>query len=367
MSVSRLPSGRWRSQTYDPSTGKFVSSAKVLGLTEPTFATETKARRADAAAAKVLAARRPQAMTLQAWADRWTTDPLFSRPKESTNIHNRERIRAFVVRYGTLPLDAIDDAIVNEWIAGAKNLSTVPTLKAMFNDAASARGGRIIQVNPFAGLRLSKGKGRKHAEIPDEDRVWAIIGAARRLTGPSLAAWLQVGAFTGMRPGELDALRWDSVDFANGEIRVVEQFNTKTRTITLPKNGLCREAPLTQPAREALLSAQGFSRSPFCFVSFRNTHWTASARAYHWKAIKAATEYEGDFYEAGRHFAGWYMTNVLDLPAEDVAIALGHTDGGHLVRTLYGHRDHKLALERVRRAYERTGVVQLRAVKEDAS
>jgi hypothetical protein len=39
-------------------------------------------------------------------------------------------------------------------------------------------------------------------------------------------------------------------------------------------------------------------------------------------------------------FAGWYMVNVLDLPSEDVAIALGHTDGGELVRRLYGHRDH---------------------------
>ena len=33
-------------------------------------------------------------------------------------------------------------------------------------------------------------------------------------------------------------------------------------------------------------------------------------------------------------------------------MALGHTDGGYLVRTLYGHRDTERALLRVANAYE---------------
>jgi hypothetical protein len=74
----------------------------------------------------------------------------------------------------------------------------------------------------------------------------------------------------------------------------------------------------------------------FCFAPIRGRHWTASARAYHWKALRAAAGWEGSLYLATRHFAGWYMVNVLELPSEDVAIALGHTDGGELVRKLYG-------------------------------
>lgn len=55
------------------------------------------------------------------------------------------------------------------------------------------------------------------------------------------------------------------------------------------------------------------------------------------------------------------MVNVLELPSEDVAIALGHTDGGELGRRLYGHRDH--ALDRVAAAYERAASqTQLRLV-----
>jgi integrase len=103
----------------------------------------------------------------------------------------------------------------------------------------------------------------------------------RRLASPSFAAWLQVAAFTGLRPGELDALRRTNVDLERSRILVVEQFSAKTRTFTLPKNGLTREAPLTDPAREAIMALP--VEGEFCFAPIRGEYWTASARAYHWK------------------------------------------------------------------------------------
>jgi hypothetical protein len=45
------------------------------------------------------------------------------------------------------------------------------------------------------------------------------------------------------------------------------------------------------------------------------------------------------------------MVNELEMPPEDVAIALGHQDGGNLVRRLYGHRDKGRALDRIVDAY----------------
>src|SRR6185437_14524971 len=83
----------------------------------------------------------------------------------------------------------------------------------------------------------------------------------------------------------------------------------------------------------------------------RGEHWTPSSRAYHWKAVRAASGWQGSLYLATRHFAGWYMVNVLEMPSEDVAIALGHQDGGNLVRRLYGHRDRHRALDRIVHAY----------------
>ena len=351
MSLTKLPSGRWRAQVYDPATGQNVSVSRLLGG-KGTYATKTEAKRARERARERLGDLSSEAMTLRGFWQRWTTDPLFARPKSSTNIHNYERTRAFVERYGERQMDLIDDAVVADWLAGGKRNGTIPALRAMFNDAASAKGGRLVRRNPFARLGISRGPGRRYEQPPSEDEVWKIIRCAHELASPSFAAWLQVAAFTGLRPGELDALRRVNVDLDRSRIRVVEQFNATTHTFTTPKNGQAREAPLTDPAREALLSLP--IESEFCFAPIRGRHWSASARAYHWKAVRAAAGWDGSLYLATRHFAGWYMINVLELPSEDVAIALGHTDGGELVRKLYGHRDRERALDRVTAAYART-------------
>lgn len=350
MSVMKLPSGRWRAQVHDPATGRNVSVSRILGG-QGTFTTKTEAKRAREQARQRLGDARARDVTVRDFWERWTTDPLFARPKESTNIHNRERTLAFIRLHGERPIDTIDDDDIAAWLAGGRRNGTVPALRAMFNDAASAKAGRLVRQNPFARLGISKGPGRRDQQPPTEEKVWEIIECARTLTTPSFAAWLQVAAFTGLRPGELDALRGANVDLRRGRIDVIEQFNAKTGTFTPPKNGLTRQAPLTDPAREAVLALP--AESEFCFVSIRGAHWTASARAYHWKAVRAASGWQGSLYLATRHFAGWYMVNVLGLPSEDVAIALGHTDGGELVRRLYGHRDKSLALDRVAAAYSR--------------
>lgn len=360
MSVMKLPSGRWRAQVHDPAVGRNVSVSRVLGG-QGTFATKTEAKRARERAREHLGTARAAEVTVREFWQRWTTDPLFSRPKESTNVHNRERTSAFVERYGSRRVDAIGDEVVADWLAGGRRNGTVPALRAMFNDAASAKAGRLVRHNPFARLGISKGPGRRHEQPPSEEQVWKLIRRARELASPSFASWLQVAAFTGLRPGELDALRRRNVDLDRSRILVVEQFSAKTRTFTLPKNGLTREAPLTDPAREAIMALP--VESEFCFAPIRGEHWTASARAYHWKAVRGAAGWGGSLYLATRHFAGWYMVNVLDVPSEDVAIALGHTDGGELVRRLYGHRDHERALDRVTAAYERTAsFTQMRLV-----
>lgn len=358
MSVSQLPSGRWRAQTYDAATKRYVSSAKVLGLNETTFAREKDARRADAKAAEVLAARRPQALTLAVWAETWTADPLYQRHKESTNVHNKERIRGFVKTYGHVPLVDFEgergDQIVGEWVAGGKNLSTVPVLKAMFNDAASAKAGRKIRSNPFLGVDLKKGKGRANEDPPSEEQVGEMLDRARGITAPGFAAWLHVAAWSGMRPGELDAMRWDWVDFSAGRINVQEQWNVKVRKFTLPKNDKTRVILLTPQAREALIRAP--KESAFCFTNLQGNHWTTSARSHHWDRVRTMmgwldVDSRKALYLCTRHFAGWYLYNVLELPAEDVAIQLGHEDGGLLVRQLYGHRDRKRTLARIESAF----------------
>jgi integrase len=154
-------------------------------------------------------------------------------------------------------------------LAGGQRNGTVPALRAMFNDAASAKAGRLVRQNPFARLGISKGPGRRHEQPQSEEQVWKLIRCANELASPSFASWFQVAAFTGLRPGELDAPRRANVNLDRARIRVVEQFNAKTRTFTPPKNGLAREAPLTEPAREAILALP--DEGECCFAAIRST------------------------------------------------------------------------------------------------
>jgi integrase len=355
MSVSRLPNGRWRAQTYHQ--GKTVSAAKVLGLPpeQATFSSRRKAEDAVTEARKVLARRRAHEVTVGEWAETWTTDPFWARPKESTNIDNARRVRRLVAKYGDIPLAEFGDRQVGEIVRGPRG--TLHTVRAMFRDAMRIEAGRLIDRDPFQGVKLSKGKGNGQVDPPGEDVVWGLVEAGRELVNPGFGAWLQVAAFTGLRPGELDALRWERVDWEAGRIRVVEQFNSISKSFTLPKNGLTRDALLTPQAREALEVVREFERSPFCFTNLRGRHWRNNTRDKHWFRVRAEVGYEGSLYLGTRHFAASYMVNTLGLPDTSVAIALGHTDGGALVRTTYGHRDKSLVLDEIQRAYESVGNV----------
>lgn len=350
MSISQVGPKRFRVQVYDPRTGKNVSISKVLGGSSYR-ATKKDAKRAREQARELLAKAGHDGPTLKAFAYRWRTDRLFARPKHSTDMLNHWAIREFVDTYGHLPIRHINHEHIAEYLATGDKTTRVPALRAMFTDAASREAGRLIDSNPFAGLKLRRSKGNGQIKPAGEDTVWKLIAAARQHAGPGFAAWLQVACFTGLRPGELDALHWANVNFAAGTVFVAEQFNSRTRTMTAPKNGMTRDAILTDQARDALLALPRHP-SGYCFIAPRGHHYTPAARRAPWNRTRKQVGWDRSLYLATRHFAGWYMVNVLLLDSEDVAFALGHEDGGHQVRSTYGHREREAALRRVAAAYQ---------------
>jgi integrase len=55
------------------------------------------------------------------------------------------------------------------------------------------------------------------------------VALAHELTPPSFAAYLDAGIHEGMRTGELDALRWDRIDFQAETILIDQQWNAIER------------------------------------------------------------------------------------------------------------------------------------------
>src|SRR5262249_28334652 len=146
-------------------------------------------------------------------------------------------------------------------------------LRAMFNDARKPHAGMLIGVNAFAGLGLEQTKGRKNVQPPDPGEVARLVGAADDLTPPSFAAYLFTACYSAMRPGELDALRWDDLDFTPGAecIRVERQWNVKVRKITPPKHDSRGTIAMVEPLRARLLDLP--RESEWVFTTLRGHHY----------------------------------------------------------------------------------------------
>jgi integrase len=362
---NQLPSGRWRPRVRHPRTGKQINPRDVIGGPD-TYATRKAAVAAEDEARRLLRSNARDGVTVREFWNVWTTDPLWQRPSASTNIHNRARTYRFVDDHGDLPLRSIGDEHVAAWLKGGRNVGTVPALRAFFNDAKSAPAGRLVDRNPFAQLGLRTSRGRRDTQPPTQTEIARFVALADELTPPSFAAYLDVGIHEGMRSGELDALRWDRIDFQAGTIVVDQQWNAIERAFTPPKHGSIRTIALTDTARERLLRLP--RESEFAFTTLRGSHYRPSSRSHHWNRVRCAAGLGNvDLYTTTRHYFGWYAWNVLELDERDIALHFGHQDGGELVRKLYGHADARLARERVRQAFKRSPTPPVPLAKARAS
>jgi hypothetical protein len=99
--------------------------------------------------------------------------------------------------------------------------------------------------------------------------------------------------------------------------------------------------------------------SEWVFTTIRGTHYTPSARTFHWNRVRCAVGLGNQsLYICTRHHFGWLAMNVLGLEPHLIALQLGHTDGGQLVRELYGHPDAAIARDRVRKAFRHIAPVR---------
>ena len=187
------------------------------------------------------------------------------------------------------------------------------------------------------------------------DEVEQLASCAHEVWSGEVActmhALVSMAAFVGMRPGELYGLRWSDIDLRNDEVHVRRQYSTASRSFELPKNGKPRDIALTGPAKAALSEMpRPLDADELIFRASRGGPITGRVQHYYWHPIRCRFGKPSmDLYEL-RHFCASWLFNDLELPAQDVAHQLGHTDGGALVQRLYGHSSERLARERIKRA-----------------
>lgn len=334
---------QWAVEVYDPSK---PSRKRYVG----TFATQAEAKAAARIEESRVLARKGRRgdTTVAEFADRWLD--LHPRQKESTNVAYAEQVKPFVARYGALSLRDVTVDLALEW--ALERRWTVGGIRAMFSDA---RRRGLVESNPFTGLRLRGSRGRKDIDVLSRAEIDRLVQSAHDVwTGEvayMMAAVISMAAFVGMRPGELYGLRWSDIDLRSDEIHVERQYSSATRSFEVPKNGRARVIALTGPAKAALIAMpRPLDGEELVFRASRGGPMTGRVQHYYWHPVRCRFGRPSmDFYEL-RHFCASWLFNDLELPAQDVAHQLGHTDGGALVQRLYGHPSERLARERIKRA-----------------
>ncbi len=182
--------------------------------------------------------------------------------------HDRERKPSTVKGYrwlinaqilpplGELFIEDVTPELVEAWLASLKGRAssrrkTVVLLHGIFK---RARKLYRLPSNPVADVeKPTQSRGGEIAVLSPEE-VWALVRAA---ASDQDAAIFLTAAFTGLRMGELLALRWRDVDFAGSAGRVRASYYAGA--LTSPKSGKVRSVPLAPEVAKALarLSQRG--------------------------------------------------------------------------------------------------------------
>jgi len=186
--------------------------------------------------------------------------------KPSTLSDYRSVLRAHLLpAFGEIPLEEITVRKVEEWRAQMSPAGR-PLSSRTRNKALTILGGVLERAKKVYGLQanparsVEKLRERYDATTFDFYSPEEVHALARAAKSEQDAALFLTAAFTGLRRGELIALRWRDVDFDRGLMRVSASYaNGK---LTSPKSGKGRAVPMV-PAVAAALARLG-----------QREHWT---------------------------------------------------------------------------------------------
>jgi integrase len=338
--------GKYAVSVYDPA----LKRKRWVGTYE---------KKRDARAAEQDAMRRRLTggrMSVDEFASLWLTD--YARPAGATRQNYLYALRRFRSDFGRVRLADLDRLTARSW-ALQQPQSNVRAVRAMFNDAIN--DGLHPGPNPFANLRLEQPRGRKDLIALKEAELHELADVAERVHGeygPTFRAMILFAGYVGLRPGELFAL--ERSDIRSDEV-VIRRSLDGTGQLKRPKNGKERVVILPPFARDALTDLVPRVGVPWLFVSKRGHQLRETSLTYYWHPVRATFGRPTmDFYEL-RHFCATHLLE-LGLSPADVAIQLGHTDGGALVMSTYGHPSEDAARERLKRAFD-MNVAPLRSVE----
>jgi len=236
--------------------------------------------------------------------------------------------------FGDMALEDLTTQEIERWIAtvGSSLRSRNKLLIMLHGILGHARKAYGLPSN--AASDVEKFPQRRGGDIAvfSPEEIWALVRAAESAQD---AAIYLTAAFTGLRQGELLALRWRDVDFGASLMRVRASYGLGQ--VTTPKSGKVRSVPLAPDVAEALarLGARGrfTGEDELVFAGVTGGHLDSAALRRRYKAALARAGLRPLRFHDLRHTFGTRMIAEADI--RRVQEWMGHADIQTTMRYLH--------------------------------
>jgi integrase len=278
-------------------------------------------------------------VTVRQAAEEWLRHCEWERgAKASTLSEYGSVVRAHIVpRFGDEAIEAVTARQVEVWaaelLASGRSRRTVNKILTMLHGIFE-RARRVwnLPTNPVAEVARKPGRDPGDLDFFSPEEVVVLVGAA---ASEQDAAIFLTAAYTGLRRGELVALRWRDVLFEQESIRVRASYSYGA--LTTPKSGRVRTVPMVPAVAEALAEigrrALFIGDDDLVFPGLAGEYLDGSALRRRYKAaLKRASLRELRFHDL-RHCFGSLAINALSII--EVQQAMGHADVKTTMRYLH--------------------------------
>jgi len=324
----RLPDGRqvqrrigphWTERKTAPPPGYYTKATARAWLDE----TLAKARRGE------LPGMVRTGTTFAVACDDWLDYKRDRKVKLSTQIdygHMADRMKRIFgdkVRLEEVTPEMVEsfrDALVAEGLSDRTVNKYLTVLHGLF---VWAQRRYKLPANPAAKVERRPNAKRGNIDVYSREEVLALVRAAESEQDGTIYL---TAALTGLRMGELLALRWRDVDFPNSAIHVRQNF-TNGRFDT-PKSGLERTVPMAEEVAQALAALgqrdmyRGDDDLVFCGV--RGGHLTSNRLRGRYKAACKKAGLRALRFHDLRHTFGTHAIRTAD--SREVMEWMGHKD-----------------------------------------
>ena len=171
--------------------------------------------------------------------------------KPSTLRGYRAIIRGVLLpAFGGLAVEEITTEMIERWLTGyrARPSTRRKALAVLHGIFKRAKKVYQLPMNPAAEVERPPVRPSGDIEVYSHEEVMTLVRAAQSEQDGVL---FLTAAFTGLRRGELLALRWRDVDFCAHAIRVRASY--AAGAVTTPKSGKVRSVPMAPEVARALV------------------------------------------------------------------------------------------------------------------